>query len=148
MKTADLLSGCAGLAFSLAICYGALQMPMGTVGNPGAGFLPFWIGVALGLMSLTLVTGALLERAASAGTDELYRDRVAWTVAGLLAYALVLETLGYLLTTVLLLSLVVRILGRPGWYQVLGFSVLATGGSYVLFGLWLGVPLPRGVVLP
>jgi len=66
-------------------------------------------------------------------------------MSGLLAYALTLEALGYVPTTFLLLGALARILGLARWPLVLGFAALATVGSWALFGLWLGVPLPSGV---
>ena len=68
------------------------------------------------------------------------------TLAGLVLYALALETLGYLVTTFLLLSMLIRMLGQRRWPLALAFSALATGGSYALFGVWLGAPLPRGLI--
>jgi len=122
---------------------------MGSLGNPGPGFLPFWVGVALATMSLTLIVGSLLDREKPGvqAAEGIQRQHVAWMVGGLLLYTLLLETVGYPVTTFLLLSALVKILGQRGWYTVLGFSALATAGSYALFGLWLGVPLPWGIFL-
>lgn len=148
MRPADLVAGCMGLIFSLAVCYGARGMPMGTLGDPGPGFLPFWVGVALVTISLALIASALLDGARLARARAGQRGRVAGMVAGLLLYALALEFLGYLVTTFLLLGAFLAILGQRRWAVVLAFAVLATGGSYALFSLWLRVPLPRGVLLP
>lgn len=148
MRTADLAGGSIGLVLSLAVCYGALGMPMGTLGDPGPGFLPFWVGVALATISLALVASAFLDRATLAGAQTGHRGRVGWMLMGLLLYALALEALGYLVTTFLLLSAFLAVLGQRRWAVVLAFAVLATGGSYALFSLWLRVPLPRGVLLP
>lgn len=147
MRKVDLLSGCAGVVFALAVCYGALGMPMGTIGNPGPGFLPFWVGAALTTLSLALITSAFLE---GAPVEESVEPRL-WshavgTLAGLVFYTLALETLGYLVTTFLLLSVLVRMLGQRRWPLALAFSALATGGSYALFGVWLGAPLPKGLI--
>ena len=147
MKKADLLSGCAGVVFALAVCYGALGMPMGTIGNPGPGFLPFWVGAALTTLSLALITSAFFEGApVEESVKPRLRRHVVGTLAGLVFYALALESLGYLVTTFLLLSMLVRMLGQRRWPLALAFSALATGGSYALFGLWLGAPLPRGLI--
>jgi len=148
VRKADLLGGCIGVTFSLAVCYGALGMPMGTLGDPGPGFLPFWVGVALATISLVLIASALLDGARQARARAGQRGRVAGILAGLLLYALALEALGYLVTTFLLLSAFLAVLGHRRWAVVLAFAVLATGGSYALFSLWLRVPLPRGVLLP
>jgi hypothetical protein len=142
----DLTSGCAGVVLSLGVCYGALGMPMGSPGNPGAGFLPFWIGVTLATLSLLLLIAALLEKAPppERRKEEGEGRYAARMLGGLLLYTLFLDILGFLATTLLLLAALVRLLGQRGWLVALGFSALATAGSYALFALWLGVPLPAG----
>jgi hypothetical protein len=45
----------------------------------------------------------------------------------------------------LLLSLL-RILGARRWTSTLSLSLLTAAGVYVLFVLWLQIPLPKGWV--
>ncbi len=146
---ADLASGATGLAVAVAVSAGALAMPMGTLGNPGAGFLPFWVGIALGIMSLALALGACRASGARQPGDEGWTGwRVTGMVVALLLSVLALEPVGYLPTTFLLLAALLRILGERRWPTVLVFAAVATAGSYALFGSWLGVPLPAGRLLP
>ncbi len=148
MRRRDLGSGALGLALAVAVCHGALGMPMGTIVDPGAGFLPFWVGVALGTMALVLTVSAALAPGAAPAPAPADGRRVVWVLLGLLLYALTLERLGFLLTTLALLAALVKVLGQRGWAAAALFSLLATAGSYALFALWLGVPLPRGSLLP
>lgn len=145
MRTRDLASGGISLLFSLAVCAGALAMPMGTRANPGPAFLPFWSGLTLAGMSLALLAHGWLGRGGDREDGAGEGRRVALVMIGLLAYALTLEALGYVPTTFLLLGALARILGQGRWPVVLGFAALATVGSWALFGLWLGVPLPGGM---
>jgi putative tricarboxylic transport membrane protein len=150
MRWSDLVPGCVGLGLALGVGWGALQMPMGTLGHPGAGFLPFWVGAALALMSVSLIVRSLRAREdpgddGSAGRD---RQRMVGVLAGLVLYSLLLEPVGFLAVTWLLLTGLARLLEAPGWPAAVVFGALGTAGSYGLFGLWLGVPLPRGFLLP
>ena len=63
-------------------------------------------------------------------------------------YSLLLEPVGLLPATFLLLTGLARLLAAPGWTAPVVFGALGTGGSYALFDLWLGVPLPEGLLLP
>lgn len=146
VRRRDLASGGIGVLFSLAVCAGALTMPMGTRANPGPAFLPFWSGLALAGMSLALLAHGWLGRGGDREDGAGEERRVALVMIGLLGYALALEALGYVPTTFLLLAALARILGQGRWPLALGFAALATVGSWALFGLWLGVPLPSGVL--
>ncbi len=153
MRSIDLVPGCVGLALALGVGWGAAQMPMGTLGQPGAGFLPFWVGAALALMSVSLIVRALRARPGPGVSDAseglgLDRRRMVGAFVGLVLYGLVLEPLGFLLATFLMLIGLARLLEAPGWWAAAVFGALGTASSYGLFGLWLGVPLPKGPLLP
>ncbi len=144
MRAIDLVPGCVGLGLALGVGWGALLMPMGTLAHPGAGFLPFWVAVALGVMSLVLVARTLRPRAepAVAAPEAADRRRSAGVLGGLVLYSLLLEPVGFLPTTLLLLAGLARMLDASRWRSALIFGALATAGAWALFGRWLGVPLP------
>jgi hypothetical protein len=48
--------------------------------------------------------------------------------------------------TFLVVVFMLRVLEPRRWPLALGVAGLASGGSYVLFDLWLKVPLPPGVL--
>jgi putative tricarboxylic transport membrane protein len=67
-------------------------------------------------------------------------------VPGLLvAFALVLEPLGYALSMFLMMGLLLRLAGR-GWPAAAGMALASTLLSFFLFDMWLGVPLPKGAL--
>jgi putative tricarboxylic transport membrane protein len=148
VRTSDVVAGVLGLGLAGAVCAGALAMPMGTRANPGAGFTPFWVGVALGLLSLGLGLAALGDRGATdaSGDERTERRRLLVSVAAVLVYALALGALGYLLATFLLMTVLVRVLDERRWPVTLAFAALASVGSWALFKVWLGVGLPDGVL--
>ncbi|MGH7334154.1 MAG: tripartite tricarboxylate transporter TctB family protein [Candidatus Rokuibacteriota bacterium] len=150
MRSSDLVPGCVGLALALGVGWGALRMPMGTLVDPGAGFLPFWVSIVLALMSVSLIARALRRRSRppDAPSEDLDHRRMIGVLGGLALYGLLLEQVGFLAVTFLLLTGLARLLEAPGWRAAVVFGALATGGSFALFGLWLGVPLPKGFLLP
>lgn len=123
----------------------ARLLPYGAVRNPGPGFFPWWLGLTLGFLSLVLLVTALRGRPAEeGGTGGGRWGKVAGVLVALAAYALGLEPVGYPITTFLLVLFMLRVTERHRWPLALGLALLASGGSYLLFAVWLSVPLPAG----
>jgi hypothetical protein len=76
------------------------------------------------------------------------RRRVAVTAAGLLGFCFLLPWVGYALAAFGFVALLLRRLGGGGWPGVLAVGAVSAGLSYYVFAVVLGVPLPRGVLLP
>jgi hypothetical protein len=140
----DLVSGLFWLAVALLAAAHALSLGLGSLQRPGPGFFPFWGGVVLALLAILLVVRALT----GPGTAERVRLRLASSkpvvaLGALLGYLLLLETLGFLTVTLLLLLILFR-LERRSW--TLGAVSAAAGAmaSYALFEIWLKSQLPAG----
>ncbi len=150
MRRYDLGSALFLLLFGLAAALEARRLALGTPGRPGPGFFPFYLGAALGLVALALLLRAAWrggsEAAASAEADEgLQRWKVPVTLAALFVYAFVLEPLGFVVGTALLIFFLFRVIEGYSWAMAVGGSILTAGFSYALFKVWLGVQLPAGL---
>ncbi|MGH7197971.1 MAG: tripartite tricarboxylate transporter TctB family protein [Candidatus Omnitrophota bacterium] len=144
--TRDVWSGLFWLFAGLLICYGASRLGLGSVSDPGAGFIFFWSGFILALLSVALVAGAL--RTVATPVPEMEGTnwaKVSLVLASLLLYAAVLEKLGFVLTTFALLSFLLGTSGGKSWPRVIGVASAAAAGSFALFELWLKIRLPKGI---
>ncbi len=127
----------------------AMKLPLGTVAKPGAGFYP--VAVAVFACVVALVAGArafLSPQAARAAapsgvTDPARRRRVAGAVGALAAFCLTLPWIGYPIAAFGFVSVVLWGLGGR-WQAALLTGALGSAGSYYLFAVLLGVPLPLG----
>ena len=63
-----------------------------------------------------------------------------------LAYIVLLETVGYLLTTTAFVALAARLLGSRRWRRDLLAAFVVAVTVYALFSLLLGLRLPPGLV--
>jgi len=68
-----------------------------------------------------------------------------FTLAAMTGFAVLLERLGFLLTTFFLMLLLLRAIESQRWSKVFFVALLTAVGSYALFGWILGIPLPGGV---
>ncbi|MGH7388693.1 MAG: tripartite tricarboxylate transporter TctB family protein [Candidatus Rokuibacteriota bacterium] len=122
------------------------RLPFGVVRNPGEGFFPWWLGIILGGLALVVLAGAVRGRRPEPVAASGRVGRVLALLAALGAYALALEPLGYPLCTFLLMLGTVAPRARGQIVPSLAFALAAAGGSYLLFAVWLSVPLPAGLL--
>ncbi len=124
----------------------ALRYPRGSLAQPGPGLFPLLVGALLLVSAAAIGLEALLIR----------RDRpVDWPagvrlrrfgLVGLatLGYIVLLPAIGHPLAGSLLLWVVLRVMGLRPWGLVVLLGVAMALGSYYLFGVLLGAPLPGG----
>jgi len=151
LKRPDVLSGLTLVCLALLAWVGASDLPIGTLHQPGAGFLPRHLALLMAVLAAILFVGGCRTRAASVAglwSDRAGLARVGGVLAALIGYVLVVETAGYLLTTAALFLVMLHWIGRRGWAVTLTVALLASGGSYLLFARWLMVSLPGGAWAP
>ena len=145
MARAD--AGAAGgvLLLAAVAAYEAAKLPLGTAGNPGPGFLPWWVAVTLGLLALVRLVQVWIARLTPVAWGPGGRVvAIAGLVAALAACVTLLGDLGYPLNPFLLVLFVLRLVEPRRWPVALGVAAVAAIGSFIVFAVWLGVPLPPG----
>ena len=148
MRRRDLAAAAVLLAFGLFAIIQARGLRFGTVAAPGPGFFPLCLAMALCLASIGLIVQALRAVPAEVAVSSAGARRfaVAGVLVSLLIYALVLEWLGFLLSTFVLLVFFFRTLQRQSWLVVVTGSLATSLLSYLVFKTWLGVNLPGGLL--
>jgi hypothetical protein len=143
---ANRVSGMVLFVFALAVAWEAARLPFGSINAPDAGFFPLCLAVTLALLSGLIVLSTWLpETAAAAMPSWRGAGRVTVAVATMVAYVAVIDWLGYLLATALVMLMLLRGIERLTWRTSSAVAVVSVVGSYVLFRR-LGVPLPLGIV--
>lgn len=133
------------LAFALATGAAAQHLGLGSLSTPGPGFFPFLNAVGLGLTALVLVV-QVRHRARHAGESGSPWPIVLGVAAGIAAYGILVEHLGFPLTSFLFLLLCWVVVARqPVWRSVM-LAAATAATAYLLFDRLLGVRLPRGLL--
>ena len=146
MKKPNFWSSLFWLAFSIFICFGSMRLEIGTFHNPGTGFFPFLAGVVFAVLSLILLIQSLV-----AGENvEGILGKVRWkniilVLICLVVYAVVLEKLGFMISTIFFIGVVLRVIEKKRWSLVVVVSVSATLVFWVIFQYWLQSQLPKGI---
>ena len=146
MKRADQITGFIALIFSLTLMEGSRRMPPSATFGPGAGFLPFWCGALLALLSILLIADSF-RRPAAAVTKPVFPTAgvllvLAAVVAGLTVYMLTLEFFGFLVATGLLTAYLLGFVQKVKWTTAVVVAVLNSAALYIVFQVLLGVNLP------
>lgn len=143
MLTTDRLAGLVLLLFSLAVMWETRVLPFGTLHQPGPGYMPMLLAIALAATSVLVTLGG-------AGAPPLRslawpETRHAVAILGTCAFAaLALERLGYRLTVLLLLAFLLGVVERRRPALVVALALGLAVGTFFLFSNLLKVPLPRG----
>jgi putative tricarboxylic transport membrane protein len=138
------------LGLAILICAESLRrLSLGTFRDPGAGFLPFLSGIVLGGLALTHFLQSSLRKSkanrGSVAVPERWRDLLV-VYASLLAYVFLLEPLGFLIATFLLLLVLFRTAESRPWGFILGASAVTSLITFLVFDVFLKCQLPRGIL--
>jgi putative tricarboxylic transport membrane protein len=137
------------ILFALFIGFESRKYPAGAIDNPGPGFLPLLLGVAMAAMAV-----ALAVRVWNSGNDKVHRpfwpereglSKVALTFVVILLFTALLEITGYMVNIFFLFLVLLRPIGRQKWIWSISIALGATLACYLLFDKWLMIPLPRGI---
>jgi len=141
--------GVAWVFLGVLICLGSVKLSLGNFRNPGPGFLPFITGAILTGLALVVFlqsrrTGQGNKERKPFLADKTKGLKAVLTLIGLLAYAVGMEYLGFLLSTTFFLAFLLGVVEPQKWYIVVLGSILSSVASYTLFEILLKSPLPKG----
>ena len=132
---------------SLVVCREAYRLSLGTPGVPGPGLFPFLLGGFLFLLACIYLVKTLrawrVEQEIPLWKGLRWKKAV-FILLVLFTYALLLEELGFVLCTFLLLLSLFQWVDRQRWYWVYLGSLGITLLCYGVFKTWLKIQLPRG----
>ena len=144
-KNGDMWAGFFFLFFGVAVVIGSLGLPLGTPLDPQPGFFPLLAGVFLSGSSIIHLVRTFLKKS---GPMQAFgaMGRPASLIAGLFIYSFILAPVGYVIATIMLSVMILRILESKSWWRLVTISVAASIGSFILFDRILGVTLPLGIL--
>jgi len=148
---ADRASSMVWMAVGLLSIYGSFQLGLGTLGEPGSGFLSFLAGSFICLMALIVFLQSFLQgKGFQVKISTLWKGirwyRSALVGLLLLVYILVLEWIGFLLTAFLIVLAMIKGVEKLSWGKALLISISASAVCYLVFDKLLKAALPRGLL--
>ncbi len=152
MKQIGKQEGWVWLVVGGAICLLSWRVDLGSFREPGAGFVSFFAGLSLVAIGVIMTLSKTFSTVSS-NTDQAPRGRffhrkrfrLAYTLAFIVAYGLVLDGLGYVVTTFLVMLGLFYDRGTNRLVPSALASLLTVISTYLIFQTWLHCQLPRGV---
>lgn len=128
----------------------SLKYGFGSLSEPGVGFITFFAGAILAVLSLLLFCSSFRKKEKPADLRELWAGldvkKALYVLLLLVVYTVSLRPVGFPLCTFILLFLLFRVKGSYGIWATLFASLFVTAVSYLVFQVWLQVQLPRGIL--
>ena len=143
----DRIAGIFFLLIGVFFAFYARSVEIGTWNEPGPGFLPFWAGITIGIMSLALLLQNLKKKGPvrpSFFPEAGSWKRVLITFMALIVYNLIFDYLGFALTTFLFVGFLVKFIFPQNWARTLIVAVSAAVIARLLFINFLETQLPKG----
>lgn len=143
----ELWSGLVALALSLFVIWSGVNMGMGSITDPGSGYVVFYAGLLMVLFSLIMLYSAVKDGGPT--FLSLWRD-VLWTkplivIVLLIAFTLAFETLGFLFSTIVLLIVLLRVIDPVPWVRAISIAVLVPLVCWYVLVKLLLIQLPAGI---
>ena len=137
------------IGLSLFVLIFSHRMGLGGFHNPGPGLMPFLLGFLLFPISLYLLIMSVLRKGEGVEAPQEEGGRTNYRQIGLIlvslfVYALLLERLGFLITTFVFMILLFRSVGNR-WIAVLLASAITVLAAYFVFTSF-GVRFPEGIL--
>ena len=139
------------IALGIFQCAESISLGLGSVMEPGTGFMPFAMGLVMIGLAIALFVESYFEMRKKPSQkvslwSEVYWKRVVYITVIMLSYALLLPKLGFLLDTFLVMVFLLKS-GEPvKWPAAIVVGALTAVVSYVIFVVWLNVSFPTGLL--
>ncbi|MBR0754370.1 tripartite tricarboxylate transporter TctB family protein [Bradyrhizobium jicamae] len=146
LNNSELWGGLIGLGLGIFVVQSGLKLKLGTIHEPGPGFVLFYAGILICAFAATIVVAALTEGGPTFGSrwkDARWAKPVI-VIACLTAFAFALDPLGFLLAAIPLTLLLMRQIDPVRWSLAVPISILVPTGIWWLLKHALGIQLPSG----
>lgn len=143
----ELWAGLFGLALSAFVVWSGYTLKIGSIHDPGSGYVMFYAGLLMVIFSLIILFSAIKDGGPT--FLSLWRD-VLWTkplivIALLIVFTFVFEPLGFLVSTTLLLIALLRVIDPVPWGKAIPIAVLTPLICWYVLDKLLLIQLPSGV---
>jgi putative tricarboxylic transport membrane protein len=147
LNNSEFWTGLIGLALGLFVIRSGLKLKLGSINDPGSGYVLFYTGILMCLFSISITIASVTEGGPTFGSrwEGARWNRPVVIIASLIAYAIALDQLGFLISTIPLMLLLLRAIDPVRWTLAVPLAVLAPVGVWWVLKHALLIQLPSGI---
>jgi putative tricarboxylic transport membrane protein len=147
LNNSELWGGAIGLGLGIFVIRSSFKLKIGTIHDPGSGYVLFYTGILMCLFAATIIIAAVTEGGPTFGSRW---EGARWTkpavlIACLVVYCFALEPLGFLVSSIPLMLLLLRAIDPVRWPLAIPLAVLAPLGVWWVLKRLLLIQLPAGI---
>lgn len=147
LNNSELWGGVVGFALGVFVIWQGYSLKIGTINDPGSGYVLFYTGLLMCVFALTIMVSAITEGGPTFGS--LWAG-TRWTkpvmvIGCLTAFSFLFEPLGFLLASIPLLLLLLRVIDPVRWTLAIPLAILAPLGVWWVLKHGLLIQLPSGI---
>ena len=149
MRKADRIYGVIGLGLSLWCYLESTKLTYMTQFTPGPGFMPFWVGVVLAVLSCYLIVDSFLRKPGKKDDAKLLPEKHALYRVGAIMLMLfgvrfTMNLLGFPLTLALFTTAILLFLERYSVLKSVGYGIAYSAVTWFVFQYILSMGFPKG----
>lgn len=151
MRKADRIYGVIGLGLALWCYIESRKFDYMTQFTPGPGFMPFWVGVVLALLSFYLIVDSFVRKGGKKDNAKLLPEKHALYRVGAIMLMLVgvrfsMNFLGFPLTIALFTAAILLLLEHYSILKSVGYGVAYAAVTWFVFQFILSMGFPKGIL--
>jgi putative tricarboxylic transport membrane protein len=133
------------LVLSCLIMIESVSLKLDTIRDPGPGFVPFFLGLTLAILSIIAFIFPDKQQKMAAFWNDWQKGRgIVLIFVGLVVYLSLVRVLGFYIDTFLLMTFLMKAFGEKGIKRPLIIALLTVGVTYLFFHKLLFIPFPQG----
>jgi putative tricarboxylic transport membrane protein len=147
LNNSELWGGVIGLALGVFVAWSGLKLKLGTINDPGSGYVLFYTGLLMCVFAATIIVAAITEGGPTLASrwQETRWTKPLLVIACLTGFAFALDTLGFLLSAIPLMLLLLRLIDPVRWSLAIPLAVLSPLGVWWVLKRLLLIQLPSGI---
>lgn len=151
MRKADRIFGVIGLGLSLWCYLESRKFHYMTDFTPGPGFMPFWVGVVLALLSCYLIVDSFARKSGKKDEAKILPEKHAlYRVGGIMlmlfGVKFTMNILGFPLTIALFVAAILLILEHYSIVKSVGYGIAYAAVTWFVFQYILSMGFPKGIL--
>lgn len=146
MRSVNRITGVLTLLVAVVVVGASHDLPLYDKHVPGPGLFPFALALIMAVLALPLLVSQANGSVSLSRAWSPDQRRVAGTLAATALLTFFVPILGFPLTAAIFLSTLTLWWGHYRWWTVILGSVFLSILMLVVFQLWLGLPLPGGLI--